>query len=981
MTQPFRTPNGGRIRRDQPLRFSFDGVTYTGYAGDTLASALLANDVHLVGRSFKYHRPRGIFSVGAEEPNALVTIDRGGGRATPNLRATQVELYEGLRAFSQNRLPSLRHDIGAVAGLLSPLLSAGFYYKTFMWPQAFWRRCYEPAIRAAAGLGRAPGEPDPDHYLQHYAHCEVLVIGTGPAGLAAALAASASGVRVILCDEQTECGGGLLSEEAAVVDGLSASAWLAAALAELAARPNVTLLPRTTAFGWFPDNLIGLAERVTDHLATPDAQLPRERLWQVRAAEVIIATGAIERPLVFPNNDRPGIMLADAARAYLLRYGVKVGARAVIATTHDSAYRAALALHAAGITIAAIVDQRTAPDGPWIAAARAAGMDVRTGATITGTSGRLRLRDVSVSDTTTVVPCDTLLTCGGWTPSVHLFSQSRGRLRFAPEIGAFVPDQHAARERSAGACTGVFDLATCLTMGHAAGEAAARAKTRHSYAVTGAPVADAGEPSSEIAVHAKAFVDLQNDVTSKDLQIAVREGFRAIEHVKRYTTAGMATDQGKIANINVLSGVARMVGQPVSTIGHTSFRMPYTPVTFGTLAGMARGPLLEPVRQTPLHGCAEALGALFENTGSWSRARYYPRAGETMRAAVARECRAVRHGVGMLDASTLGKIEVVGPDAAAFLDRMYTIGVSSLAPGRCRYGLLLAENGFVMDDGIVARLAPDRFHVTTTSGGAAGVLHHMEDYLQTEFPDLRAWLTSITEQWAVIALQGPHARNVLTPLVEGTDLAAMPHMSVRSCRIGDIAARLFRVSFTGEAGYEINVPADYAPALWDRLCEAGAPHEIAPYGTEAMHVLRAEKGYFMVGQETDGTVSPGDLGLDRLLSRSKADFVGRRSLTLPALRDVGRRQLVGLRTEMPHVLEEGAQLVADPQMRAPTASLGHVTSAYWSATLQHPIALALLADGRNRIGQTVFVPMPDGMIAARICDPVFYDPSGERLHG
>jgi sarcosine oxidase subunit alpha len=593
------------------------------------------------------------------------------------------------------------------------------------------------------------------------------------------------------------------------------------------------------------------------------------------------------------------------------------------------------------------------------------------------------LRDVRLSDRTAPLPCDTLLMSGGWTPSVHLFSQSRGKLRFDDAIGAFVPAEAAAPMQCAGACNGTFELDACLDEGYAAGEAATRGHAApHRFVVSDLMQCSAGELQAGAAPHGKAFVDLQNDVTTKDLQIATREGFRSIEHVKRYTTAGMATDQGKTSNLNALATIAGMLRQPVPAVGHTTFRMPYTPVTFGTLAGVARGDLLEPVRQTPLHGWVASHGAVFEDVGTWKRARCFPRAGEDEHVAVARECRTVRNAAGMLDASTLGKIEVVGPDAAEFLDLLYTIDVAGLAPGRCRYALLLGENGFVMDDGIVARLAPDRFHVTTTTGGAAHVLHHMEDYRQTEFSHLRVWLTSTTEQWGVIAVQGPRARDVIAPLVDGIDLATMPHMSTRLCRVAGVAARLFRVSFTGELGYEINVPAGFMQSVWDAVLEAGAPFDIAPYGTEAMHVLRAEKGFFMVGHETDGTVTPDDLGLAWMISRRKRDFVGKRSLSLPDMVRADRKQLVGLLTaDARVVLEEGAQIVADAEPRVPGAMVGHVTSAYWSETLQRSIALALVTGGRARLGSSLFVPLVDRTIPVRVTQPVFHASEGTRPHG
>lgn len=995
MSGAFRLAAGGRLDRGRPLRFSFDGTGFQGLAGDTLASALLANGIHLVGRSFKYHRPRGFVAAGAEEPNALVGIGRGTARWTPNLRATQLELYDGMTAESENRWPSLAFDVGAATRALSPLLVAGFYYKTFMWPPAAWKKLYEPAIRAMAGLGRAPPMADADRYAHRYAHCDVLVVGAGPAGLAAALAASSTGARVILADEQAELGGTLLSEGDAEIDGQTAWQWLAATVAALATSANVTLLPRTTAFGYYPHNLLGLAERVTDHLAQPDPNLPRERLWLVRAKEVVLATGAIERPLVFPDNDRPGIMLADAARTYVTRYGVKPGRRAMVCTATDWAYRAALDLAEAGVDIELIADLRGQVDGALPAAARAAGLEVRAGAVV-GTRGRLRVAGAQVAgvaadgSTGPARPraCDLLLMSGGFTPSVHLFSQSGGKVRFDPALQTYVPGKSVQRERSAGSCRGVFALAEVLADGYAQGEGAAKAAGRGSCAARGFVVKtfDAGSDAFSAARQppspsGNAFVDLQNDVTAKDIGLAVREGFHSIEHVKRYTTTGMATDQGKTSNVNALAIVSAGLGVPMADVGLTTFRPPYTPVTFGAFAGPARGALFEPVRTTPIDAWAAARGAVFENVGQWRRARYFPLAGEDMHAAVARECRAVRSSVGVFDASTLGKIEVVGRHAAEFMNRMYVNDWSRLEPGRLRYGVLLREDGFVMDDGVVGRLAMDRFHVTTTSGGAARVLLMMEDYLQTEWPQLDVWLISTTEQWAVIAVQGPRARDVIAPLVAGVDLSRMPHMSVREGRICGVPMRLFRVSFTGELGFEINVPSDYGQAVWTAVIEAGASNAITPYGTEATHVLRAEKGYVIVGQETDGTRTPDDVGLGWTIGRTKKDFVGKRALARPEMTRSDRKQLVGLFTHEPGlVLEEGAQIVAAPGQRIPMKLLGHVTSSYFSPTLGRSIALAMLAGGRQRLGATLYVPMPGRNITVQVVEPVFYDPKGERLH-
>lgn len=1007
MSNPaFRTATGGRIDRSQPIRFTFDGKSYTGFNGDTLASALLANGVQLMGRSFKYHRPRGPVAAGSEEPNALVGVIGPNGRETPNLRATQVEIYDGLTAESQNRWPSLSFDANAINDLFWPFLPAGFYYKTFMGPRFLgatraWKAIYEPLIRRAAGLGRAPRSPDPDHYANRFAHCDVLVVGGGPAGISAALAASAAGAQVILCDEQAELGGSLLAETHARIEGKSAAEWLDGALAELCSRPNVRLLPRTQAFGYYADNFVALQERVTDHLANPSPNLPRERLWQVRAKEVVIAAGAIERPMVFPDNDRPGIMLADAARTYVNRYGVLPGARAVVFTACDTAYEAALALHAAGVEIRLVADLRPDPVGAAVDSVRRAGIRVAGATTVVGTKGRLRLSAVQLGSVDRdggaspgeEIACDLMLMSGGWTPSVHLYSQSRGKVVWNEEAQAFLPGEHVQRERSAGACRGVFGLKAALEDGAAAGrDAAAKAGFQSpaaaSFSVDELPHAWRGMlggcPHHRDPGRAKAFVDFQNDVTAKDLDLATREGFRSIEHVKRFTTTGMATDQGKTSNVNALAIVSGTIARPLPAVGLTTFRPPYTPVTFGALAGHNRGELFDPVRTTPIHSWAVEHGAVFEDVGLWKRARYFPRAGEDIHAAVSRECRTVRASVGLLDASTLGKIEVVGPDAAAFLERVYVNPWKKLQPGRCRYGLLLNEAGYVIDDGVAARIAPDRFHVTTTTGGAPRVLAMMEDYLQTEFSELKVWLTSTTEQWAVIAVQGPKAREVLEPLVDGIDLSreAFPHMAMREGRICGVPTRLFRVSFTGELGYEVNVPSDYGRAVWEAIWANVEKAGGCAYGTEAMHVLRAEKGYIIVGQETDGTVTPDDLGLTWAIGKQKADFVGKRSLARPDIVKPGRKQLVGLITADPAaVLEEGAQVTLEAGPAKGTPALGHVTSAYWSDAAGRSIALALVAGGRARMGETLYVPMPGKAIAVTVTSPVFHDPKGERLDG
>lgn len=949
----FRIENHGRTDRARRLSFTFDGKSYKGLKGDTLASALLANGVMLFGRSFKYHRPRGVLAAGSEEPNALVSVRRGPGRFTPNLRATCVELYDGLVAESQNRWPSLRVDAGAINDRLSMFFPAGFYNKTFMWPRSAWEKLYEPAIRRMAGLGNAPTELDPDHYDATFAHCDLLIIGGGPAGLDAALEASGTNKRVILIDDQDELGGGALSDPALWP-------WLERTRAALIAAPNIRILTRTTAFGHYHDNFVGAVELMSDHL-TATTSGPREKLWRIRAGEVVLAQGAIERPLVFDGNDTPGVMLSSAARTLLHRYGVAVGRSVVVMATHDSGWHDALALAAAGVGIAAIVDAREAVAPQLIDQVAAQGIKSYLGLSIVAVAGRHAVRAVNIRPLTSSVAqsidCDAVLMAGGWTPSVHLWSHAKGSLAWNDKWGAYLPDRATENVRAVGACAGAWDF--------------------------GDGVSIVSLPSLRPAHKAKAFVDFQNDVTAKDIKLAVREGFKSIEHIKRYTTNGMATDQGKTSNLNGLQLASEALARPVTQIGLTTFRPPYTPQTFGALAGHMRGDLFQPTRKTPIDDWVASRGAVFENVAQWRRARYFPVAGEDMHAAVNRECLAVRAGVGIFDASTLGKIEVVGPDAAEFLNRMYTNPWKALEPGRCRYGLLLGEDGFIRDDGVSARLAPDRFHLTTTTGGAARVLNMMEDYLQTEWPHLDVWLTSTTEQWAVIALQGPRARDVIAHLVEGIDLSpdAFPHMAVREGTICGVPTRLFRVSFTGELGYEINVPAAQGRAVWEAVFAAGAGFGITPYGTETMHVLRAEKGYIIVGQDTDGTLTPTDAGLDWAIGKKKLDFVGKRALARPDMLRDDRKQLVGLLTvDAAEVLEEGAQIVADPNVPIPMPMIGHVTSSYWSATLGRSIALAVVRGGRARMGETLYIPMPGKVISAKVVDTVFYDREGARLN-
>jgi sarcosine oxidase subunit alpha len=989
MSGAFRIKGAGRLTPARTARFKFDGKFYPALEGDSVASALLANGVHLLGRSFKYHRPRGILTAGPEEPNALIDVSRDSARKQPNVRATVQEVFDGAIIESQNRFPSLKYDLSAVNDFFSPLFAAGFYYKTFMWPKAAWHKLYEPFIRRAAGLGKAPEEGDTDHYANRYAHCDVLIAGAGLAGLLAALAAAEAGEDVILVDENPEVGGLLRFEKHTEVDGKEGFVWAQEVAAKLKAMPNVRLMTRTTAFGYYNHNFIGLAERVTDHLATPEANQPRERLWQVRAGRVVLATGSIERHMVFPNNDRPGILLAAAARTYINHYGVAVGRNVAVYTAHDSAYEAAFDLKAAGVNVPVIVDSRETVPADLLNKARSLGIDVLTGHGVVDTSGRLRISSIKVakngSKSTRKFKVDALIISAGWTPSVHLFSQSRGKLKYDAENQRFLPDVHVQECISIGACNGTDDVTALVSEAVHAGSATATLAPSviqaHSWTGGMIGAADGAGPDDNV----KAFIDFQHDVCAKDIRLAVREGMHSIEHIKRFTTNGMASDQGKLSNMHGLAIASEMLGRDLPNVGLTTFRAPYTPVTYGTLVNHSRGPLFDPTRKTPMHALEEAAGAVFEDVGNWKRGWFYPRAGEDMHQAVNRECKTARESVGVFDASTLGKIEVVGPDAAKFLNLIYTNAWDTLKPGRSRYGIMTREDGFVYDDGVVGRLAEDRFHVTTTTGGAPRVLQHMEDYLQTEFPELNVWLTSATEQWAVIAVQGPKAREVIAPLVEGIDLSneAFPHMSVAEGTICGVETRLFRMSFTGELGFEINVPADFGAQVWSIIKDRAEAVGGCLYGTEAMHILRAEKGYIIVGQDTDGTLTPDDAAQGWAVSKKKTDFVGIRGLKRPDLiKTTGRKQLVGLLPKDPKdVPEEGGQIVADPNQPKPMKMLGHVTSSYWSENLGRSIAIGMVIDGRSRMGETLYVPLADRVVAVEVTDMVFFDKEGARIHG
>ncbi|TBU71340.1 sarcosine oxidase subunit alpha [Phytopseudomonas daroniae] len=1009
MSQINRLANGGRIDRSQPLSFTFNGQSYSGYAGDTLAAALLANGVDIIGRSFKYSRPRGIVAAGAEEPNAVLQVGSREATQVPNIRATQQALYAGLVAGSTNGWPSVNTDLMGILGKVGGgMMPPGFYYKTFMYPQNMWLT-YEKYIRKAAGLGRAPKENDVDTYDHVNRHCDVLVVGAGAAGLAAALAAARSGARVILADEQEEFGGSLLDTREQL-DGLPATEWVSKVVAELKTFPEVVLLPRATVNGYHDHNFLTIHERCTDHLGDSAplgafAHRPaRQRLHRVRAKRVVLAVGAHERPLVYGNNDVPGNMLAGAVSTYVRRYGVAPGKKLVLATTNDYAYKTALDWLDAGLKVVAIADARSNPRGSWAEEARSRGVRVLTGSSVLDVKGSKRVeaariaaidpQSFKVTSPGEWLECDLIASSGGYSPVVHLASHLGGRPTWQEDILAFVPGDGLGMQARvcAGAVNGVFKLGDVLADGFEAGAKAAaesgfaavsgelpRAEKRVEEASIGLYQVPHDKPTARAP---KQFVDLQNDVTTAGIELAVREGFESVEHVKRYTALGFGTDQGKLGNINGLAIAARALGVSIAQMGTTMFRPNYTPVSFGAVAGRNAGALFEPKRYTALQAWHVRQGAKFEDVGQWKRPWYFPRGAEDLHAAVARECKAVRASVGLLDASTLGKIDIQGPDAREFLNRVYTNAWTKLDVGKARYGLMCKEDGMVFDDGVTACLADNHFLMTTTTGGAARVLQWLELYHQTEWPELKVYFTSVTDHWATLTLSGPNSRKLLAEVTD-IDLSpeAFPFMTWQEGLVAGVPARVFRISFTGELSYEVNIQADYAMGVLEKIAEAGKQYDLTPYGTETMHVLRAEKGFIIVGQDTDSTVTPDDLNMGWCVGRTKPfSWIGWRGMNREDTLKEDRKQLVGLKpVNLNDVLPEGTQLVFDPNQPKPMKMAGHVTSSYMSATLGHGIALALVKGGIKRMGQKVFAPTRDGrLIEAEIVSSVFYDPKGER---
>lgn len=961
--------SGGQIDRSKSLRFSFDGVSYNGHPGDTLASALLANNVRLMGRSFKYHRPRGVISAGSEEPNAIVEL-RTGARQEPNTRATVIELFDGLSAQSQNRWPSLRFDAMAINDRLSPFFAAGFYYKTFMWPAAFWEKIYEPIIRRAAGLGSLSKQDDPDTYDKGFLHCDLLIIGAGPAGLSAALTAGRAGARVILADEDFRLGG-RLNAETLEIGGAAGADWAAKAVLELASLPNVRLMPRTTVIGAFDHGIYGAVERVSDHLAEPLPGKPRQILWRIYTARTILAAGATERPIAFENNDRPGIMLAGALRAYANRWGVAVGEKVAVFTNNDDGLRTVADLKAKGLEVTLI--------------------DARKGDEVIDSAGRLGLKSLTIrraNGQTETLNVTALGVSGGWNPNLNIASNHRGRPVWDDSLAAFIPaPESIAGLTCVGAAAGAFSTHAALTTGasHAIAALADLGITAHADTPQAEDAALNLSPAWYVhAGKGRAWIDQQNDVTVKDVKLAKQEGFVSVEHLKRYTTLGMATDQGKTGNVLGLAVMAELTGKTIPQTGTTIYRPPYTPVAMGALGGRARGHDFKPTRQTPSHKWASEQGAVFVEVGYWLRTQWLPRDGETTwRQSVDREVLQTRKSAGICDVTTLGKIDIQGTDAGLFLDRVYANTFGTLGVGKVRYGLMLREDGMVMDDGTTARMGQNEYVMTTTTANAVPVFRHLEYCRQVLWPDLDVQLISTTEAWAQYSVAGPNARKLLEKLVD-QDIsdAAFPYMACAPITVQGTRARLFRISFSGELAYEIAVPTRYGDAMIRALVEAGQEFDAVVYGTEALGVMRVEKGH-VAGNELNGQSSALNMGLGKMVSRKK-DSIGmvlsqREGMTAP-----NGYRLVGVKPVNPSdALTAGAHFLVKGAAALAENDGGWLTSVVYSPHLGHAIGLGYLKSGDSRKGERLrsvnLLAKTD--VEVEIVSPHFFDPEGERLRG
>lgn len=1004
MKQVNRIAAEGRIDRSQPVIFQFNGKSYRGYKGDTLASALLANGVDIIGRSFKYSRPRGIIAAGAEEPNAIFQLGATEATQVPNIRATQQELYNGLVCWSTNGWPTTEIDLmGLVGKLGGSIMPPGFYYKTFMYPKSMWET-YEKFIRRAAGLGRSPVEIDPDRYENINQRCDVLVVGAGPAGLMAALVAARSGARVILADEQSEMGGELLRSRE-TINQRPATDWVEEVVEELSACPEVMLLRRSTVNGYHDHNFVTIHERCTDHLSDlAPVRSVRQRLHRVRAKWVVLSTGAHERPLVFGNNDVPGSMLCGAVSTYINRYSVFPGEKLVVMTTNDSGYQTALDWKQAGREVVAVVDTRLKVESALSSKVRQVGIRIILGSAVIDVQGSKRVNSVRVANIEPsgsritgrleILQADTIATSGGFSPVVHLSCHTGSRPVWNDEVIGFLPGPTNQKQLTAGAINGKFNTADAMKEGREAGIAAVQDLGMRAVHVS-LPELHQEVPAAPMALFhiphdlptskaPKQFVDFQNDVTAADIELACREGFESIEHVKRYTAMGFGTDQGKLGNINGMAITAKALNKTIPETGTTVFRPNYTPVTFGAIAGRNCQALFDPKRYTAMHQWHLENGAEFEDVGQWKRPWYFSKLGETIQQAIDRECLAVRQSVGILDASTLGKIDIQGKDAREFLGRVYTNAWDKLAVGKCRYGLMCGEDGMVFDDGVTSCLGESHFLMTTTTGGAARVLEWLELYHQTEWPEMKVYFTSVTDHWATATISGPNSRKLLQELTD-CDLSKekFAFMDWKQTTVAGVPARIFRISFTGELSFEINVQANYGMHVWKKLIAYGKNHGITPYGTATMRILRAEKGFIIADQDTDGSVHPHDLGMSWCVAKHKPfSFIGKRGMDREDCVRENRKQMVGLKTTDPNVvIPEGSQGVFDPKAPIPMPMVGHVTSSYWSANLKRSIAMGFVKGGLSRMGEKVYYPQVDGsVIEAEICSPVFWDPKGERQH-
>ena len=996
MSENYRLDKIGLIDRNKKISFKFNGKKYFGYEGDTLASALIANGVHLVGRSFKYHRPRGFFGAGVDEPYAIVQLYRNG-ETDPNCRATEQELFEGLEAKSVNCWPSVNFDIGAINNFLNRFFPAGFYYKTFMWPKIFWYKVYEPFIRKAAGFGVASTKHDQERYEHKYEYCDLLVAGSGPSGLASAYAAAKNGARVILAEDKARFGGSLLTSEVSI-GNQSGKDWSEKIIAELKEMSNVIVKNRSQVFGYYDHNMLVMSERISDHLPRTKKYTPKQRLWYIRAKEVVISSGSIERPIVFGNNDTPGVVLASAAREYLKVYGVLVGKKPLIFTNNDSAYETAIEFKKNGI-LPIILDTRTNPGSEIVSEAKNMGIDIRFSHVIVAAKGYKKVKSAEIAkisenkknlEEIKNITCDCICVSGFWTPTIHLASQSGNKTKFNNDIDAFVPNKSKQNETTLGSANGIFTLEETLKKSFESGYEISKKITNNENKVTIPQVAEKKHTTHDKfwcvplpkGKTYKRFLDFQNDVAVSDVELALREGYRSIEHVKRYTTLGMATDQGKTSNLNGLQLVSSIENKIVPSVGHTTFRPPYTPVTIGAIVGREIGKHSKPTRKSPMHSWHEKHNAVFVDAGVWLRPRYYKQGNEGLFEASKREAENVRKNIGVCDVTTLGKIDIKGPDAAEFLNRVYTNAWLKLPVGKARYGLMLREDGIVMDDGTTTRISENHYHMTTTTAQAANVLSHLEYYLQIVWPELNVNVVSTTEQWAGAAIAGPNSRKLLKKLFPKTDVSneTLPFMGYVEGNLFGFHARIFRISFSGELAYEVNVESDNGNFMWEKIIEVGKEFEIQPYGTEALSTLRIEMGH-VAGSELDGRTIPYDNGLQGLISKKK-DFIGKRSLNRSSFIAEDRQKVVGVvpidkKTSIP----EGSHLVKDANAKLPNPKLGHISASCWSVEYNNPFSLAILKDGKNMIGKKLFAlsPLKNKSIPVEIVSSHYVDPKGERV--